>query len=169
MDLARAYRLRRAATAVVVIVALAGWSVQAEARTMETAGVSSASGTEWRWAQEASEVKSVEVDFVMANVEILPLDGAQIELIVTQPHGPAGSAAIGSTMRLAVISVDGRFRIEDHYPDRPMVVPMVECLPPIGERGAFWNYARPLKVRLLVPRRLPVLGRTMAGSVNDQR
>lgn len=169
MGLATGFHLRGVVATLSAVLVLADSSGAAMAGTTEVAGVSSRSETEWKWALNASEVRSVNVNFVRATIEILPSEGSRIEVLVTHPHDQVGGEALMSSMRLAVSSANGRYHIEDRYPAQSAAAYMDECLPPRGDRGAFWHYARPLKVRLFVPRRLSISAHTMAGSVNDRR
>ena len=90
MGLATGFHLRGIVATLSAILVLADSSGAAMAGTTEVAGVSSRSETEWKWALNASEVRSVNVNFVRATIEILPSEGSRIEVLVTHPHDQVG-------------------------------------------------------------------------------
>ncbi len=133
-------------------------------QTIEVLAGSRPDRAEWRWQQPSSEVRSLDIDLVNATVVIFPTEGAQVELTIS-----GADQASSYAVRLVILETAGRFRVEDRYPPRSVLASSIECLPPNGERGDFWHYARPLTVRLLVPRGMVVTARTMAGAVVDRR
>lgn len=160
---ARAHRVAIARLS--LLLGIAVLAAPALAQTVDVPSATTAGGTEWRWVQSASNLRSIEVDLVKASVEILQAKGSSVELIAQA----AGLQPGGEPVRLVLASDNGRYRIEDRFPMRPRSILNNECLPPTGFRGDFWRHARPLTVRVFAPRGLQLSVWTMSGTVTDRR
>jgi hypothetical protein len=119
----------------------------------------------WVWKEKATAIRAFELDLVRADIEILPSDDPAVELVMLTDHDSVYRPAV----RLAISHSNGRYRIVDIYPARSANAGMIECLPPIDERGDFWRYPLALRVKLKVPRGMPVTVQTMAGTLIDRR
>lgn len=136
-----------------------------EAQSVGIERTSHPGGATWKSAKPVIDVRSLEIDFVRASVQIEPSDAPNVELIKLADAEPNHRSAVS----IVISEQDGQYRITDRYPARAASSQWVECLPPIDERGDFWHYDVSLKVKLRVSQNMTDSARTMAESVADRR
>lgn len=119
----------------------------------------------WVWRKPSIHVQSVDINLVRANIVVEPSDSANVEVIIVAE----GDRGVDSAVSFVVSQQDKRYRVVDRYPAKSSKINSIECLPPVDERGDFWNHQVALTVTLRVPRQMHVIAHTMAGTVADRR
>ena len=101
----------------------------------------------WRWHVAATPNTTVQIDFIRADVTIVPsTDNRLVVTIVAE--GPVEDAA---RLWIDVTEKDGAYVLTDRFPRRSMLAFPSECLPPPDERGDFWLVSSKLRVTVAAP------------------